>query len=874
MRTIKLLLTLSCVLLLATLAQAVSKTGQKLDVKQGLKANGILIPTLTVRVMPDGIYDTTHYSAYTWAGNTLDVWGNVTGSDFSAGGGAYSWDYGDGSPVNTQNVGDPYHLSAPHAYAAGGTYTATLTVTDYGTGASGSAQVRIDVRPSIDSQVQINLAIESGLKYLYLTQDRFGNGWHYQSGGWSVNPSTQTDGAAQTALSLLAFENHGHTPLSPSTDIYLDTVVNGFSYVFTSLNDWRTPDSSGQLWTSQTMSPDYSYQYNWMNPNQFNLPGIIGYNGSDDDSFYPQGMLMMAIAASGPISSAAPNLTVPSSVPYIGGWTYYQVLQSMVSYTAWAQADPGSSQEGGWRYIPNSEDGDNSVGQWPVIGLEAAEAQWGIKAPDWVKSELKDHWLHYSWNPTYNGWGYWDSSLITPAHAGAGLSMMAYVGIPQTDPWYQQALGSLAANWHWNSTAADDAYGDYHTWDGYDWGGWPAFWGIDNYGNDGPNYYAMYGIAKALRIARDASGAVSQVTQVGTYDWYADLSTYLVHDQQGDGSWPGFYAWDTDTATPFSILVLEPTVASLRPQAAITASPNPVNPGTTVNFDIRGSTHQDPSKFLVTWKLIFDTTDGATWSSPDRQGNFPVTAVIPKPSGYPEMGKDYDVTAMVQVTDNVGETAVASVTVHVTSQWVAPVANAGGPYFGRVGVPLTLDGSKSYSPNKSPIGTIVFYQWDLQGNGTYGPQQTSPTLVNTWNTPYSGFVGLKVTDNLGFTATASVETTIVVSDLKPVSYPLVSSKRINANVWQYTYQFVIENAGNNTAKAVSAVLGNHPAQVTVIDGNVSFPEVPAGQQKTSTDTFTIQIDRRVPVANADLTWTVTFTDAAGQTWTLFNFPLH
>lgn len=294
------------------------------------------------------------------------------------------------------------------------------------------------------------------------------------NGGWSTQWGGQTDGAAQTALSLLAFENHGHTPLSPSTDIYLNTVVNGFNYVFTSMNDWRTPDSSGQVWASQTGFYDGWFgesSYNWQNPDQFGLPGIIGYNGSDDDTFYPHGMLMMAIAASGPYNAGYPvtdaihnpaqNLTVPSSVPYIGGWSYYQVLQSMVGYAAWAQADQGTYGDGGWRYYPNNGDADNSVGQWPVIGLEAAETQWGIKAPDWVKSELKNNWLVNSYNSTYKGWGYGGNgsginSYVEAAHTGAGLSMMAYVGFPQTDPWYQDALGALAN--HWNGNAGDPEY--------------------------------------------------------------------------------------------------------------------------------------------------------------------------------------------------------------------------------------------------------------------------------------------------------------------------------------------------------------------------------------------------------------------------------
>ena len=111
-------------------------------------------------------------------------------------------------------------------------------------------------------------------------------------------------------------------------------------------------------------------------------------------------------------------------------------------------------------------------------------------------------------------------------------------------------------------------------------------------------------------------------------------------------------------------------------------------------------------------------------------------------------------------------------------------------------------------------------------------------------------------------------------DLKPVSYPLVSYRRITRTVWEYTYQFVIKNVGTGDATAVFAMLQNWPAQVTVVDGNVTFPTVPAGgTQVTSTDTFAIRIDRSVPVQNTDLSWRLQFTDAAGTAWTLVNFPL-
>jgi len=581
------------------------------------------------------------------------------------------------------------------------------------------------------------------------------------------------------------------------------------------------------------------------------------------------------------VHNPALNLTVPASVAGIGGQRYYDVLQDMMEYAAWAQADPGTRGQGGFRYGPNSGDADNSVGQWPVIGLEAAE-QWDIMAPAWVKSELRNYWLQYSYKSSVGGWGYGGSGYeyadyCTIAHSGAGLCMMAYVGIAQTDPWAVAAWNAVATNW-----GGPLSYTYYlQTYEGWGWDYWPSHFGPTASWGDLFNSYAMYGIAKSARIARDSSGNVLEIKQFGnppypTIVWYDQYSTYLLAKQQGDGSWPGWWYWGTPMSTPFALLILEPNVFSLRPQAAITASPNPVKADTTVNFDIRGSWHQDPAKFLVSWKLIFDAASGKTWANPDVSGTFPVAGLIPKVGGYPEKSPavDYDVTAIVQVTDNQGETSQDVVTVHVQTDIVPPVADADGPYFGSVSVPLTLDGSASYDPNAG--GSIVKYEWDLDGNGTYEADAgANPTLQHTWTTPYSGQVGLRVTDNFGLISTATAYTRITVCDLKPVSYPLVSYRRISLTVWEYTYKFAIKNVGTGDATAVSAALQNWPAQVTVVDGNVLFPTVPTGGTPvTSTDTFTIRINRSVPVQNRDLAWRLQFTDSVGTTWTLVNFPLY
>ncbi len=74
-----------------------------------------------------------------------------------------------------------------------------------------------------------------------------------------------------------------------------------------------------------------------------------------------------------------------------------------------------------------------------------------------------------------------------------------------------------------------------------------------------------------------------------------------------------------------------------------------------------------------------------------------------------------------------------------------PYVWAGGPYVTAIGDPVVMDGSGSFDSD----GTIVSYEWDLDGNGTYDTGSADPTLTHTFANAYDGTVSLRVTDNDG-----------------------------------------------------------------------------------------------------------------------------
>src|ERR1035437_10016338 len=86
-----------------------------------------------------------------------------------------------------------------------------------------------------------------------------------------------------------------------------------------------------------------------------------------------------------------------------------------------------------------------------------------------------------------------------------------------------------------------------------------------------------------------------------------------------------------------------------------------------------------------------------------------------------------------------------------------PVANAGGPYTGTVGTPVTFSGAASTDPQ----GQTLTYVWDF-GDQTKGsgvsPTHTYAQVAGVASSIYT--VGLTVTDTSGLNSQATTKATI------------------------------------------------------------------------------------------------------------------
>jgi hypothetical protein len=344
------------------------------------------------------------------------------------------------------------------------------------------------VMPAVNAatEEEINTAIDCGLAYLAVNQNLDGS---FGSGDDDYK-------IAQTAEAVLAFENEGHFP--GGATLYSENVEKGLDYIFGYAKTMTTVGVSGQ--------PDVDANGN----------GIGVYFCSDIyRSIYNTGIVMTAIVGSNTLDRV---VTTGSQA----GRTYEEVMIDTVDYVAFGQNSAGTAT-GGWRYYANyGGDSDNSVSQWPVLGLIAAE-QWGIIAPAFVKDDL-NIWIDYIQNDVSGGSGYANpNSWVNVAKTGALLIEQYYVGDTKETPRVIAAANYINTNW-----------------------------AVDNKGN----YYAMYGVFKGLELLDIGTIPLPD----GTFDWHDDYTTYLVNNQLTDCSWPnspyGSIVLDTDWA----ILILQGTV--------------------------------------------------------------------------------------------------------------------------------------------------------------------------------------------------------------------------------------------------------------------------------------------------------------------------
>lgn len=332
-------------------------------------------------------------------------------------------------------------------------------------------------------------AINSGLTYLADHQAANGR-WVYDNSSGDV---------AATGAALLAFIEQGHTPTSATA--YSTVVANGLNWI------WQNGIREKPLTVQLAGNPD-------TNGNG------IGYKfntvvSSSTYDMYNTGIVLPALVKAGAASTV---INSPGSL--VHGKTYGQVVQDAADYISWGQSD-SSWGRGGWRYGESSgttqQNADNSVSQWPALGLLYAQGA-GAVVPQFVKNEQK-YWLQYSQNDSTGGAGYTDAGATTSLRTGSWLVQAKEAGT-LTSSETQAAIDYLDSHWLDGSIFADT------------YGMWAVYKGLESW----------IGTGNMTEITQHIGSCALPSCEMDNpnhgWNWWEMMNEALIDNQnvRGDGS--------------------------------------------------------------------------------------------------------------------------------------------------------------------------------------------------------------------------------------------------------------------------------------------------------------------------------------------------
>jgi len=249
------------------------------------------------------------------------------------------------------------------------------------------------------------------------------------------------------------------------------------------------------------------------------------------------------------------------------------------------------------------------------------------------------------------------------------------------------------------------------------------------------------GFGAGVAVGNGASGAVGTVSVTSPTTATAQISIDA-------SAAPG--TRDVTVTTGNETIVLAKGFSVLDVPVANAGLPQTVSVGATVQLDGSGSTDPGGLSLTYAWTLVSTPTGSAAVLS---------SAAAAKPTFVADKAGSY----RAQLIVSNGAQSSSAVTVTITCQNLAPVANAGADQnvalaYGNTVVSVTLDGSGSYSASSS----IASYSW----SGTPTPSAIAKPTLSLAAGSYT--FTLTVTDSKGLTsAPVSTHVTVVKETVHP-----------------------------------------------------------------------------------------------------------
>ncbi len=322
--------------------------------------------------------------------------------------------------------------------------------------------------------------------------------------------------------------------------------------------------------------------------------------------------------------------------------------------------------------------------------------------------------------------------------------------------------------------------------------------------------------ATGTTVAYDASTSVDTDGTITKYEWDLDGNGSFETDTGATATTTKSYATaqtptvhlrvtDDDGLTGTAQIAV--TISNRPPTASFTATPTSAATGTSIAFDAGASADPDGVIAKYEWDL-----DGNGTYETDTGTTATTTKTYATPAA-----RDIH----LRVTDANGATATTMRTVTATNR--APV-----PSFTASPNPVGANSTASFDASASadPDGTITKYEWDLDGNGTFETDTgTTATTSTTYATAGTRTVKLRITDDLGATATKNVD--VVVTSTQP---PVAS------------FTVTPSTAATGTSIAFDAGASNDPDGLPItkyewdLDGNGTY-ETDTGTTATTAKTY-------------------------------------
>ncbi len=653
--------------------------------------------------------------------------------------------------------------------------------------------------------IKREVAIDDALWFLHKNLNRTGEGLNTIS-GYFTNSMGADYIRTDTAEFLRGLALNGHTAAYPPATYIHDP--SEYPDVQPLPDDWTSKNDA--RYNTDPYAEDATRCINYLLNQLYSISvsssaevndGLTPIPGTDDEKGYYlsqtdlMGRLIAALADSG-MAGTSMQVGGVGAHGHSMEWMVQQLVDALVYY----QFKSGS-YHGGWSFTTASGAAYGHATHAAIMGLTAAEramGAYGVIVPKEGKNRVANYLathqspngsgqyalaypgndLHYSGGALVFGHG-WLGVNTLPNDANQSFSPQSTYTNAQLLTGYNNAMTFLANNWNCNNASS------------VNWA--HCNWAYPNARFDGAQQGATYTHA----LISGGLSAVSPVPSlVGTYDWRADYSYYLINNQEKEGSTRQRYANWTSMGLNYASIyhntgMVIVTGASLirksygeKPTAVGAATPSTAVEGCAggtngkITFSHSGSYHADPGLSILDYQWIFDTVASPTdtnfgsynWAgmangaySADGKAFHTTSKDATPVYTYLSSGTYY---AALRVVDNDSptQTNIFVITLVITDQpEYAPVADPGGPYVIYEGGELALDGSNSSDPNQSCGDSIVSYSWDLDGDGSFDDCATATCALNWAEVAALGWpiddpvgsVVLRVEDSTGLTHDAT-----------------------------------------------------------------------------------------------------------------------